>query len=165
MSRYAFAPACPEDGVVYGACRPCYNGGTVDDWLAFVRGQGVERVCCLLDDSHLGLYDGLLETYEAAFGPDDVLHAPIPDYDTVDSDTFHDRLLPFLRAGAEADRPTLVHCSAGSGRTGHVLVGWLVCEKGYDLDSAIDTVRESGRRPLEGADREGLGTLLADCLD
>jgi len=164
MSRYAFAPAAPEEGVVYGACRPCYDGGTVEEWIDFVRGQGVERVCCLLDDDHLGLYDDLLGTYREAFGDDDVLHVPVADYDTVAAEAFHGELLPFLRVGAEDGRPTVVHCSAGSGRTGHVLVGWLVCGHGHGLEAAIRTVRESGRRPLEGTDRERLRALLADCL-
>jgi len=164
MSRYAFAPAAPEEGVVYGACRPCYDGGTVEDWIDFVRGQGIERVCCLLDDDHLGLYDDLLGTYRAAFGDGDVLHVPVPDYDTVPPGAFHGELLPFLEESLAAGRPTVVHCSAGSGRTGHVLVGWLVCGHGRGLEEAIRTVRESGRQPLEGTDRERLRALLADYL-
>lgn len=163
MSRYAFAPAAPEEGVVYGACRPCHDGGTVGDWIDFARGQGIERVCCLLDGGHLRLYDDLLGTYAVAFGGADVLHVPVPDYDTIGSARLHDDLLPFLRAGAEDGRPTVVHCSAGSGRTGHVLVAWLVCEKGYGLDEAIETVEGTGRRPLEGRSRGELRALLSDC--
>ncbi len=164
MSRYAFAPASAEEGAVYGACRPCYDGGTVEDWIDYVRGQGIERVCCLLNGGHLSLYDDLLEAYRAAFGEGDVLHVPVPDYGTIGWEALHGNLLPFLEAGADDGRATVVHCSAGSGRTGHVLVGWLVCERGFGLKRAIETVEGTGRRPLEATSREDLRALLSDCL-
>jgi protein-tyrosine phosphatase len=49
----------------------------------------------------------------------------------------------------DADRPVVVHCSTGPGRTGHVLVGWLVAGRGYGVESAIETVEGTGRNPLE----------------
>lgn len=155
MDDHAFGPADPniDDQVVYGACRPGYpdsGSESVLEWIDHVSERGVERVVCLLDDAQLGLYDHLLADYEGAFGPENVLHAPIEDYTTISRETFEDLVLPFLRESDERDAKTVVHCSAGSGRTGHVLVGWLVRGRGYDLETAVRTVRATGREPLEG---------------
>lgn len=151
-----FGPAAPDEGIVHGACRPG-NGraGTpnedVDGWLSFVRDRGIERVCCLLTRRQLVRYDDLLGTYEAAFGPDAVRHAPIRDHRFVDLATLEEEVMPFLRAADRAEEPVVVHCWAGIGRTGHVLALWLARERGYDVDDAIATVRRTGRDPLEAA--------------
>jgi protein-tyrosine phosphatase len=161
---FNFGAAAPEEEYVYGACRPAHPGGapgtTVDDWLAFVRERGIERVCCLLDEEHLRGYDDLLDRYGRAFGARNVHHAPIGDYGLVDGAVFRNGILPFLRGSVDADRRVVVHCSAGSGRTGHVLVGWLVADRGYGVESAIGTVEGMGRNPLEAP-----GTEASDLAD
>lgn len=151
-----FGPAAPDEPVVHGACRPGDGpSGTpneaVDGWLSFVRGRGIERVCCLLERRQLARYDDLLGTYEAAFGPDAVRHAPIPDHRFVDRATLEEDILPFLRGADRSGEPVVVHCWAGIGRTGHVLALWLARERGYDLGDAVATVRRTGRDPLEAA--------------
>lgn len=163
---FNFGRAAPEEEYVYGACRPAHRrwapGTTVDDWLAFVRERGIERVCCLLGEEHLRRYDDLLGRYGWAFGAEDVYHAPISDCGLVDEAVFWTGILPFLRESVDVDRRAVVHCSAGSGRTGHVLVGWLVTERGYGVESAIEIVQGTGRNPLEapGANASGLGALF-----
>lgn len=162
---HRFAPAAPDEPIVHGACRPGYDdadtsAGAVAAWIDAMQTNGIERVCCLLDEKRRR-YDGLLDRYRTAFGPDNVQHAPIPDYEAVDVATLRDVILPFIRAADADGAPVVVHCSAGLGRTGHVLALWLASERGYDLDGAIDAVRETGRAPLEAVSRARLATLLA----
>jgi protein-tyrosine phosphatase len=165
---YNFDRAAPEEPTVFGAARAGYpslhpTDDAVADWLAFLDRRGIERVCCLLDDDQLDTYDDLLGTYADHFGPDRVCHAPIPDYERVDPAVLVETILPFLTTADRREEPVVVHCSAGLGRTGHVLALWLVCGRGYALDDAIATVTRRGRRPLEATSREALQDLVAAC--
>lgn len=156
MSEYRFAAAAPDEEIVYGACRPAHPahapaGSSVENWIAFMQKQDIKRVCCLLDDVHLGEYDDLLGQYREAFGDATVCHAPICDFEPVAHATLHETIFPFLEAADTKGESVVVHCSAGSGRTGHILALWLADARMYSLEEAIDVVRNTGRRPLEGA--------------
>jgi hypothetical protein len=56
MKRLNFAPASNSEQFVYGAQRPGYQFRSsipdteVDQWVEFMRQQGVTRVCCLLKE-------------------------------------------------------------------------------------------------------------------
>lgn len=164
MHRNNFAPAAPEEDIVHGACRPGYGTSNpadhVKSWINRMQDNGIQRICCLLDDK-LKLYDGLIGTYEATFGGDAVCHSPISDYTGVSAPTLHEVILPFLECADAADEPVVVHCSAGMGRTGHVLALWLAHVRGYTVENAVQTVKQSGRSPLEAVTRERLQELLA----
>ncbi len=169
--RYNFAPAAPEETLVYGAERPGFRTHSPDDdveeWVAFMQSHGIERVCCLLE-SKLDTYDDLLGAYRGAFGDENVLHAPNEDHTPLTVDLFVGDVLPFLRAGAAADQRTVVHCSAGIGRTGQVLVGWLCCVRDSTPEDALETVENATdgfRAPLEAreTDRDHLRALCAAC--
>lgn len=151
---YKFDSASPSEEIVYGACRPCHHRFStpedrVIDWIRFMISKDIERVCCLLDGAHLKEYDSLLSQYREMFGDSCVCHAPIKDFSTVDQSTFYDRILPFLDQADNERQRVVVHCSAGSGRTGHILALWLHTRRDFDLPQAVKTIEQTGRNPLE----------------
>ena len=164
MERFKFAAARPDESVVYGAERPGYDSRSVDkpaiqEWVTFVQGKGTRRVCCLLPPKQLAYYRvDLLGEYRAAFGENNVLHAPVEDFHLCDAALLEDRILPFLAEADSRKMPTVVHCSGGIGRTGHVLAAWLVRHRGTDVDTALSQVRSTGRNPREAVDA-GRATL------
>lgn len=126
-----------------------------------MKDQGIRRVCCLLD-SKLAEYDELLEIYVERFGATHIRHVPVKDYTAIDSETWHSKILPFLDEADSQSEPVVVHCSAGSGRTGQVLCLWLVSARGYSIEDAIQLVRESGRKPLEAATKSDLSSVMSE---
>jgi protein-tyrosine phosphatase len=171
MSDHAFAPAGPDEAIVHGACAPGWDvaatsADPVEDWLAFVTGRGVERVCCLLSERQLRGFDDLLARYQDTFGRDRVAHVPMADHRLTTPETLRSAVLPVLRTAEGRGEPLVVHCLAGIGRTGQVLAAWLVHARGYDPAAAVETVRRTGRDPAEAveaghADRSDLDALLA----
>ena len=162
-----FDPAGPDEKIVYGACRPGRHTSEPEDhirkWIKAMQENGIKRVCCLLGDEINEHYQGLLTEYAQSFGSNHVCHAPIPDFQVVPESTLTDDILPFLQEAEQMNEPVVVHCSAGMGRTGQILVLWLAAGRGYQLERAIQTVRRMGRSPLEAATREDLQRLLDLC--
>lgn len=155
MSQFKFGPARPGEQVVFGAQRPGYNAKSVElsvvgDWIACIQRKGIRRVCCLLPDNQLRYYQGdLLRAYREDFGAKNVCSAEVEDYYLCERSKLESIILPFL---AESDRltaPVVVHCSGGSGRTGHVLAAWLARNRGLSVDSALRAVIATGRDPYE----------------
>ncbi len=157
MAPYGFAPARVGEVIVYGAQRPGYRSTSVcqpvvSEWIAFMEATGIQRVCCLLADGQLAYYGsggGLLDLYRRAFGDANVLSAPIIDYHLSDRVTLETAILPFLFESDRTNAPTVVHCSGGSGRTGHVLATWLVRRYGMSVVDAVAAVAATGRNPQE----------------
>lgn len=154
--RYRFAPARTGEAVVYGAQRPGYPQETVyktsiEEWIDFMKGKGIQRVCCLLPPpSQLSFYRvNLLGEYRNAFGCSNVRHIPIEDFCLCDPTDLESGVLPFLAESEAAGLPVVAHCSGGSGRTGHVLAAWLVRHRGLTVDAALSAVRDMGRNPRE----------------
>lgn len=154
MGQFGFGAARPEEAIVYGAERPGYSSKNVDasqvsDWISFVQKNGMRRVCCLLPTRQLAYYRvDLLQTYREAFGERNVCRAEIEDYHLCDHTTLERTILPFLLDSDRAGTPVVVHCSGGSGRTGHVLAAWLVRHRGLSVDDALAVVSTT-RNPRE----------------
>lgn len=162
-----FGPAAETEPTVFGAPRPGYPlhrvpPAPVAAWLAFMGAQQVRRVVCLLTPEQLAYYDDLPGCYRAHFGVERVRCAPIPDLYLADEATLTEGILPFLRDADRQGERTVVHCSAGIGRTGHVLAAWLVAGRGYSNQDAIAAVARSGRDARESGDPE-LDALLDAC--
>jgi protein-tyrosine phosphatase len=144
---YNFGPAYQTERTVYGAERPGYPSQNVsvdgvENWITFMKDQEIKRVCCLLNDDQLAYYpDGLVEAYRQSFGAENVCLAPIKDYHLAAEKTLIGVILPFLIEASQLQKKAVVHCSGGMGRTGHVLVAWLVYSNAMELDDAIQAVR------------------------
>lgn len=162
-----FGPAAETEPVVFGAPRPGYPlhrvpPPAVAEWLAFMDARQIRRVVCLLTPEQLAYYDDLPDQYRAHFGVERVRCAPIPDLYLADEATLTEGILPFLLDADRLNERTVVHCSAGIGRTGHVLAAWLVAGRGYANQDAIAAVARGGRDARESGDTE-LDALLDAC--
>ena len=170
---FKFGPACDGEETVFGAKRPGHRCKDVSDdevrkWIAFMKKEGIKRVCCLLGDYQLGHYTDLLGTYRSEFGDGNVLSAPVEDYHLCDLTTLRDRILPSLADSDREGRKVVVHCSGGNGRTGLIMAAWLVHGRWVSIEDAIRTVEEMGRSPREAvrcknATTEELYDLLEAC--
>jgi hypothetical protein len=157
MAEFGFGPPLKEEEHVFGSQRPGFPGKfvqkqVVDEWIAYMKKQGVRRVVCLLSDEELGYYptlvDGLLGAYVESFGPDNVLWAPSQDRRLLSEETIR-HLCHFMHAAVMKDEKTVVHCSAGLGRTGQALAAWLVYYHNLSERKAIKAVEELNRSPME----------------
>jgi protein-tyrosine phosphatase len=156
MSDYGFGPAAKGEKLVFGSQRPGNPGKfilkqVVDGWVAFMKGQSIQRIVCLLPEEELKYYPlegGLLSLYTQAFGQDNVLWAPTPDRQLPSHEALP-HVLYFLNNAAERGEKAVVHCSAGQGRTGLVLAAWLVFHDRLSERKAIRAVEEQNRNPRE----------------
>ena len=170
-SRFKFAAARRGESIVHGAERPGYNATRIEpeavrEWTGFMKEHGIQRVCCLLSPAQLSYYTSdLLAQYRQVFGPGNVCHEPVEDYHLCDRESLERTILPFLASSDADGARVVVHCSGGSGRTGHVLAAWLVRHRGLCPDQALAAVEETGRNPREAvrcgnATEDELRTLL-----
>jgi hypothetical protein len=155
---HRFAPAAPHEDHVFGACCPGWHSAgshetAVEQWIAFMRAQDVDRVCCLLPGSRAEIAETGLGRYNDAFGSERVRHTPLASRRLVEPDTLRGDILPFLLDTVEADERVVVHGLSGLGHTGQVLAAWLVFQHGSRPHEAVDTVVEMGRAPAETVDR------------
>jgi protein-tyrosine phosphatase len=146
---YKFAAASENESIVFGAARPGYRNEQVNEWIAFMQNQGIQKVCCLLSKSQLARYSNLLEVYQQTFGVSQVCWTPIEDFLFADINVLLHQILPFLAAADQNNQKVVVHCSGGSGRTGHVLAAWLVAGRGFSKQGAIAAIQKTGRNPYE----------------
>ena len=160
MAEYGFGPAAKGEKLVFGSQRPGNPGkfihrDVVDDWITFIKEQGIQRVVCLLPEEELKYYPvegGLLGLYAEAFKPDNVLWAPTPDMQLPTGEALR-HIMYFLYNSMERGEKTVVHCSAGQGRTGLVLAAWLIFHDRVSERKAIRMVEEQNRNPKEAVRR------------
>ena len=159
MRDIRFASASRDELTIFGAERPGYNSEQVrhsstQEWIAFMKERGIKRVCCLLREEQLAFYvdEDLLEAYRREFGAENVWWAPVKDYHLCEETMLKERILPFLQESQARKTPTVVHCSCGSGRTGHILAAWLVFGRGFGIEEALAAVVEMRRNPKEAID-------------
>jgi protein-tyrosine phosphatase len=172
MNTLNFTLAARDEVMVFGASRPGYPARTiildyvVNGWMDFMEAHGIKAVCCLLDQEQLEFYqNALLTSYRKRFGSEKVCSAPIKDYTLADETILITKILPFLSASVERGEKVVVHCSAGMGRTGHVLAAWLVYSRGLSNQEALEAVCSSGarRNPCEASGKNTLDSLLDAC--
>ena len=95
----------------------------VDDWISEAKKMNVKTIICLLhEDEHLRYYrhlpeGGLIERYIAEGF--DVVHIPVIDHKAPAMS--REELDKALSAYDAAEKPVIVHCSAGHSRTGETI--------------------------------------------
>lgn len=141
---FNFGPASADEPIVYGAARPGYSAAEVQRWVAFMKQQGIRRVCCLLGDEIRNYETDLLQEYRLAFGQKRVCHAAIEDFSYCSREQLLHVILPFLFESRRMSEPVVVHCSAGCGRTGHVLAAWLAAARAMPAEAAEDAILVQG---------------------
>ena len=171
VNAHRFAPAAPDEAYVFGSCTPGWHSAAshdaaLDDWLRFMQSEGIDRVVCLLPGRQLDESGANLDRYVRVFGPSSVLHTPVPDHHLVPEPLLTETILPFIAAARDTGASVVVHCLAGMGRTGQVLAAWLVYNRDYGPERAIETVETTGRDPRDpvrrgNATMEELHELLA----
>lgn len=172
-NTYAFGPASKDEKIVFGARKPgkvleSSDKAGFNEWVSFMDTQGIKRVVCLLPHNQLKKYPyDLIKEYQREFGSENVCWAPIDDFQLCDSEILYGRILPFLTEADSLGERVVVHCYAGSGRTGHVLAAWLVHGRNYSIEQALTAVITMGRNPYEAVDtqnatREDLFDLLRE---
>ncbi len=173
MHSHRFGAASRDERIVFGAQRPGYPSERVEEqsvveWIDFMRKNNIRRVLCLLEKCQLGYYSslpaGLLDLYKQEFGPDKIKYKSIRDYHLCEKRKLKG-ILDFVNLADEADEMVVIHCSGGSGRTGHVLACWLVYGRGCQERESLKAVEEMGRCPREAvncgnANEEDLMQLL-----
>lgn len=173
QDAHRFGPAAPDEEYVYGACAPGWHSAAahetcVEQWISEMQSMGIERVCCLVA---AGEESGTnLAAYRESFGDRQTLHAPIPHSRLAEPEGLEGEILPFLDEAVAEDEPVVIHCLSGLGRTGQVLAAWLVYDRGYHPETAIEVVRQVGRDPMDAirrgnATEEELLALLAEFLE
>jgi len=169
VPQFRFAPASNSERYIFGSERPGYgsknvSASEIEEWLFFMNGQGIQRVCCLLDGEQLGFYKSspLLQAYETRYKSTNVLHTLIPDFELCEVDLLVNKIIPFLEDSTTQRNKTVVHCAGGKGRTGHVLAAWLVYAEEKSPADAISMVSSLHREPLEAVER---GNASRDELD
>jgi protein-tyrosine phosphatase len=154
---YKFAAASANESIVFGSAWPGYTDEQVSQWIKFMldwakptlRERDIRRVCCLLTKKQLDRYSDLLGSYRQAFVITRVCWAPIEDFSLATPELLIDQILPFLAIADQQQEKVVVHCAGGVGQTGQILAAWLVARRGFDYESAIAAVRQTGRNPYE----------------
>ncbi|MBO3769754.1 MAG: dual specificity protein phosphatase family protein [Thermoproteota archaeon] len=110
----------------------------VESW----KKAGVKAIAILAEPHEVARYWGSLNNYLNVLNNKglEYVYSPIRDFQAPELNQLK-KLIEWIESKVEANKPVLVHCRAGIGRTGTIIAAYLV-KKGYEAKDAITTVRK-----------------------
>lgn len=114
--------------------------------ISLWKKNGIKAVVILAESNEIMRYWVNVEKYFEALRNRGIeyLHSPIKDFHVPSLEQLK-KVVEWIDSRVENNKPVLIHCHAGIGRTGIVIAAYLV-EKGYDATRAIKKVKK--RIPL-----------------
>lgn len=142
---------------IYGAIakKPTNFSWVIDNMLAgsgmptsreeveWVKENGIKAILSLTEDALPEEWlDGI-----------DYLHVPTDNGSAPDMEDI-ERAADFVDRNLRSNRPTMVHCAAGKGRTGTILSAYLMKFEGKGTRTAIETIRQMRPGSVENGSQE-----------
>jgi atypical dual specificity phosphatase len=93
----------------------------------------------------------------------DYLHLQVEDYGAPAIEEI-DQAVGFIEQQISNNRPVMVHCAAGKGRTGTVLAAYLVKNQGMTAEQAIDRVRSMRPGSVQSVSQETAVSMYEEYL-
>lgn len=140
--RLVRVPTASRPGALWAGGMPAYPRTRCAPDLDAIRRFGIDRLCCLVPESHIRQKYGLIDYIDevrACFGQGFML-LEIGDYSVPPGDDVFDDSIAQLDEDLTEGRSVLVHCGAGCGRTG-IVVAALLVRGGLDPLVAVRTFR------------------------
>lgn len=102
---------------------------------------GVKAIVILAEPQEIARYWGSLKNYFDALNDKgfEYNYSPVIDFHAPDLNQLKN-VIEWIDSKVKANKPVLVHCRAGIGRTGTIIAAYLV-KKGYEAGDAIRIVR------------------------
>jgi protein-tyrosine phosphatase len=114
--------------------------------LILWKAEGINSIVNLLED---GYHEIVQDEKEVGFN---VLHSPISDFDAPTLDQLIE-IVRWIDCEIDNSNTVLVHCYAGIGRTGTVLIAYLI-HKGQEMKSAAEEVLKANAAPQSLAQKK-----------
>lgn len=132
-----------QDNIIAGCAHPD-SFGDVEEALLDIKVRGFGALVSLDEE---GLDPELVIQAGIAY-----LHIPIPDFAAPELEQV-EKFIDFAEGQRALDRPLLLHCRGGYGRTGTMIAAWLISQ-GSSASEAVELVRSKRPGSIETRGQE-----------